>query len=176
MSTLIEHWKPVVGFEGFYEISNTGRIWSVPRIDAHNVPRGGHVMVPQINSRTGYSVVHLRKDGKSKLYKVHSLILEAFEGERPDGKMALHKDGMQRRARLSNLRWGTHAENMQDREKHGRALKGERNHKATLTEVQVRQIKALIGTKHDRAIAADFGVTISAIQGIKHGRNWTHVG
>lgn len=170
-----EIWKDVLGFEGFYEVSNTGKVRSVIRIDSKGLPRGGHPMKIGINCRSNYPVVKLSKDGKSKLCKVHILVLEAFVSSRPVGMMGLHNDDIKENCNLDNLRWGTGSENIADKFKNDRIAKGERNGGRKLTETQVRVIKSLMGTKSDRALAIDFGVTKSTIIFIRTGRSWKHV-
>ena len=172
----MEVWKQVLGFEGYYEVSDIGRVRSVRRLDVKGVPRGGHLMKTAINCRSHYPVVKLCRDGKRKLCKIHILILEAFVCARPSGLFGLHKDDVKTNCSLSNLRWGTHAENIADKMKNNGCARGERNGGGgKLTATQVSQIKALLGTKTDRLIGADFGVSQSTIMNIKTGRTWAYV-
>ena len=71
-----------------------------------------------------------------------------------------------------HLRWDTTQGNADDRRVHGTENKGSRNGKAVLKEADVRQIKALLGTMSQRAIAEKFGVSRWAITNIARGRNW----
>ena len=76
-----EIWKPVVGYEGYYEVSNYGRVKRLETEVATNhkgtrtVPE--HILNP-IKTWDGYFTVHLSVDGKSNKKKVHRLVLEAF--------------------------------------------------------------------------------------------------
>ena len=78
-------WKPVLGFEGFYEASSDGEILSIKRQNPKNKRfMGGSIVKPIIGSR-GYYVVNLTKPEVRKQIFLHKLILEAFVGQRPDG-------------------------------------------------------------------------------------------
>lgn len=106
-----EEWKPIIGFEGLYEVSSLGRIKSLPRNTTH-----GGIMKPHINGRNGYAYVHLSKDGKSAPKRVHKLVMMAFD-PRPTGPYydknftINHIDGNKTNNKLSNLEWCTQSEN-----------------------------------------------------------------
>lgn len=73
---------------------------------------------------------------------------------------------------------GTWADNAADKAERGRvnALRGSAVHNAILTEESVRMIKRRLKARHlRREIASDFGVSLSAIDQIKAGRNWAWV-
>ena len=95
----------LVANTGRHLVSNLGRVWSV---------HWGRLMGGAPNER-GYHVVVL---GKVHV-KVHRLVLETFVGPCPDGMECLHINGDPGDNRVENLRWGTHAENMQDSLAHG---------------------------------------------------------
>lgn len=117
-----EIWKPVVGYEGIYEVSDQGRVRSLDRIVAHNSGRTqrvyGKAMSVNRNSR-GYMNVGLHKNGTLKTGAVHVLVLQAFVGPRPDGQVCRHLNGNPIDNRLANLAWGTHSENQYDSILHG---------------------------------------------------------
>lgn len=100
-----EEWKSVVDYEGFYEVSDLGRVKSLPR----NTTKGG-ILKP---SNTAYSNVTLYKNGeKGNPVGVHTLVWEAFKGKVPYGKEIDHLDGNPKNNRLSNLDVKTHKENI----------------------------------------------------------------
>lgn len=103
-----EIWKPVVGFEGKYEVSNRGRVKSYVR-------KKGELLKPGFSS-TGYLTVAL---GRGNSRTLHSLVAEAFIGTRPEGYEVLHADGTRTNNCVSNLSYGTRADNIQDSIKHG---------------------------------------------------------
>lgn len=181
---LAEFWKPVLGHEGSYEVSNLGRVRSLDRIAEYErrdqysgriitVRRRhrGAVLRPGRMSGGHLSVAI----GRGNTRTVHSLVLEAFVGPCPTGMECLHKNGKHQDNRLANLRWGTRSENLHDAVRHGHKPIGEAVHTAKLTREQVREIREKIGMSSYAEIAREYGVTASAIQSIKTGRTWAHV-
>ena len=120
--TQTEQWLPVVGFEGLYEVSNQGRIKSLDRRVYAGRGRTriqkGQMLSPGIGD-TGYREVRLSKNGRSKIFKVHRLVLIAFQGKMPPNFVACHNDGNRLNNDLSNLRWDTCSGNMRDKRDHG---------------------------------------------------------
>ena len=126
-------WLPVPGYEGIYEVSDDGRVWSVrrPHPESMKVPErwgiikpqyiGGHVLQQSIN-RYGYPKISLSKNGKIKNFMVHRLVLEAFVGPCPEGMEACHRNDDPTDNRLSNLRWDNHQSNIDERESHREVL------------------------------------------------------
>lgn len=123
MDATQEEWRPVVGYEGYYEVSNLGCVRSVAR----RIPasRGtGYRCLPEVVLRQGihqggYKMVSLCVHGKKRNQNVHQLVLAAFRGPRPDGLVACHNDGDPANARLDNLRWDTQSNNLRDSVRHG---------------------------------------------------------
>lgn len=119
-------WRPVVGYESLYEVSDDGRVHSLDRrVHAHKVAgpqwylgsrliRGQELKVAPRPGGTGYPQVTLSKEGQQTQYSVHVLMLEAFVGPRPPGTFALHRDDSYTKNVLSNLYWGTPSENNRD--------------------------------------------------------------
>lgn len=93
-------WRGVVGFEGYYEVSDDGQVQSVDRIIVHLNRWGtytphrhrGQLLVPWLD-RGGYPTVALRRPGGIKrTANVHILMLEAWRGPCPDGMESCHWD------------------------------------------------------------------------------------
>lgn len=124
MSESTERWRDVVGYEGYYEVSDLGRVRSLPRLAAgssgswRRLP--GRILRPGINPRTGRRVVNLRGDGMKRTHTVYRLVLTAFVGPAPVGMEACHNDGDCVNDVLSNLRWDTSSGNSYDIVRHGR--------------------------------------------------------
>lgn len=118
---LDEEWKPVVGYEGYYEVSDKGRVRSLQR--EINTFGGIRViegqMLQSIETDQGYFVVFLSKKGKSKQKKIHHLVLQSFVGTRPKGLDGCHNDGVKSNNTRGNLRWDTRSANLKDKFKHG---------------------------------------------------------
>lgn len=121
--------------------------------------------------------VSLSKDGIARKHFVHTLVLEAFVSPRPPGLEALHRDGQGTNNAAGNLRWGTHAENVQDALRHGVhvAHPGSRNGRSILTEADIPIIRERLKNEFPASIARDYGVNRSTIQQIKRGQNWSHI-
>ncbi|PBC38528.1 hypothetical protein CJ179_38685 [Rhodococcus sp. ACS1] len=119
---MIEIWKPVVDFEGLYEVSVNGRVRSldreVVRSDGKTLAIRGQMITPWINEG-GYLRVNLADGGKRVKPKLHRLVLAAFVGPCPEGMEGCHDDGNPLNNVLSNLFWGTHSRNIQDQVRHG---------------------------------------------------------
>lgn len=122
----VERWRPVLGFEGIYEVSDRGRVKRI--VPVLNGP-AGYILRPGPSSHPGgYVLVGLRRDGKPTTHTVHKLVLQAFVGPRPPGMECRHMDGNPTNNALSNLRWGTRKENMRDQLRHGTQYLAKRTH------------------------------------------------
>lgn len=128
-----EVWKPVVGYEGKYEVSDQGGVRSLDRSwlqrgrcgRNHTRQQPGKTLRPGPSKKSGHLSVVL---GRGNTRHVHVLVLEVFVGPRPPSGEGRHLDGKPSNNRLSNLAWGTKGENMEDRARHG-------NYKITSTQV-----------------------------------------
>lgn len=116
----MENWIPIIGYEGFYEISDKGRVKSVERKVFNRSILGDGVyrtvpekiLKPEIMK--GSCVVHLQKDGSSKGFRVHRLVAEHFIGKPDsDGLVIFHKDGNKQNNCVKNLEWITAKESTQ---------------------------------------------------------------
>lgn len=130
MSDIVEEWRPVYGYEGYYEVSNIGRVRTVARtiIRSNGAPRPvpARIRIVSVN-RGGYEQLSLAKDGVHKMARVHRLVAEAFLGPGPEGTDVCHFDGNRRNNRVENLRHDTRSANLLDKRRHGTAKKFGRN-------------------------------------------------
>lgn len=172
-----ELWKPVVGFEGMYEVSSLGRVRSLDRVLVSEGARRGYprkvkgrLLMLQRHSG-GYVQVSL---GESGVRLVHALVLEAFVGPCPVGMESCHDDGDKTNNFLFNLRYDTHSANCEDRRRHGVSYQGEANAQAKLTEDDVREIRSRKGETY-KDIASGFPVSDRAIGKVVRGERWRHV-
>ena len=95
-----EIWKDVVGYEGYYQVSNLGRIYSIPR----NHTKGGFRKLHL--DKDGYARVDLyNKNHKGKLFGVHRLVALAFIPNPQNLPMINHKDENPNNNCVDNLEW-----------------------------------------------------------------------
>ena len=177
-----ETWNPIPGYEGYYEVSNLGRVRSLDRIvyvdqklrsgkrKSVQKPFSGRLLRPGIASH-GYPTVSLRGETRT----VHSIVAESFIGSRPVGMQVCHKNGNKKDPRLSNLRYDTIAENFLDRAAHGTLHRGTGYKTAKLNETEARIIRRLKRKITQSRLAEIFGISPAAIQAVHDGRTWTHM-
>ena len=176
-----EAWLPVLGYEGFYEVSSLGRVRSVDRVfvraDGQRQGRRGRVLIPGTTGRSrSYPSVTLRHGRRRP---VHVLVCEAFHGPKPSPKHEVaHWDGDPTNNRPDNLRWATRSENSADARRHGTiplapGEGGERNGHARLTWEIVDAIRSACSMGATQASqAARFGIGKSQVHNIVSGKAW----
>lgn len=174
-----EHWLPVVGLEGLYEVSDHGRVRSIDRViyklysngKRKTLLRGRLLSLISRNNGCGqrYFVVNIG----SQVRYVHRLVLEAFAGPCGNGMEARHLDGNPSNNDLTNLKWGTVEENTGDRGRHGNFTKGERNGSAKLKDEDVIAIRQ--SNSSDKDLAIQYGVSRTCILKIRLRRRWRHI-
>jgi hypothetical protein len=119
MESILEQWKPVLGYEGLYEVSDQGRIKSLPgkRWNGQGMHLfKGRILRPQSKSR--YKHVALSNNGIVCFIKIHQLVAEAFlppcpgiQGRRQGCYHIDHINNDSYDNRAVNLQWLTHYEN-----------------------------------------------------------------
>lgn len=125
----MEIWKPVVGYEGLYEVSSEGRVKSVFR----TVPskKGGSRTVPEkiksFAEVNGYFVCPLYRNNKERRFMVHRLVAEAFIPNPEQKAEVNHIDGDKHNNRVSNLEWVTRLENVHHAIETGLAVQYDRH-------------------------------------------------
>ena len=177
-----EEWRPVVGFEGAYEVSSLGRVRSIdrsllfPNKKTGMMPRKlkGRIIKQQLDGRKLYLQVPL-SNGKSKRYLVHRLVAEAFI-ENPLNLLEVnHKDENKANNAASNLEWCDHKYNNNYGTKLW-ATRGEKNPMATLTADIVRQIrKEYIPSDKEygvKGLATRYGISMTHICQIIYRKRW----
>lgn len=183
--SMIEEWRPVVGYEGLYDVSNLGRVRSLDRLCKSDKRSDqwlrGKILKPKINQhRQNRCTVALWKEGKVSYPYISRLVLSAFIGLPPIGHDAAHWDGDPTNNCLSNLRWATISENMQDKKRHGTDPIGVRNAMSKLTEEQVLYIKnnykrTSYHASNSLELAQQFNVSRETILDVAKNAGWSHV-
>ena len=113
-------WKPVVGHEGIYEISDQGLVRSLSRKDSLGHLRKEKILSLCPGDTSGHLTVGLTsKEGVRKRRYVHQLVLESFVSLRPRDMQACHNDGDATNNCVANLRWDTPSNNSIDKQNHG---------------------------------------------------------
>lgn len=140
-SSAIESWRPVVGYEGHYEVSDLGRVRSV---------RTGRILRPNTISRYGHQQVKLCMLGRKQDLLVSRLVLEAFVGP-GDGQQARHvNENDASNNALTNLAWGTQAENEADKKRHGSVVLSFAPHNVKRRERKARRAARLAAMPLER--------------------------
>lgn len=92
-----EIWKDILGYEGLYQVSNFGRVKSLKF--------GKERILKLTKDKDGYLIVNLYKNNKSKTFKVHRLVAEAFIPNPDNLPQVNHKDEDKSNNIVSNLEW-----------------------------------------------------------------------
>lgn len=107
---MIEKWRDIPDYKGLYQVSSLGAVKSKTK----------NALKPYTH-RDGHLLVVLSKNGTTKTFSVHRLVLFAFIGNCPGGYQACHNDGNPANNKLNNLRWDSNRNNQLDRRRHGKS-------------------------------------------------------
>lgn len=164
-----EIWRPIPGWEGYYDASTYARIRGLDRFDNWGRRVRGTILA-QTTGPTGYRQVGLSRDGVTTTYYVHYLIAITFVGPQPPNEEVLHKDDNPGNNLPSNLKWGPHSENQHLMALHGHSNAGERHPFTTLTNADAAAIRAawqqgISGVE----LAGRYGISTPAVSRIVNG-------
>ena len=152
-----------------YEVSDLGRVRSV------DVRLGGRVLKQELTDRYP-RVCLMTPEGKKITRRVHVLVLEAFKGPRPVGQVGRHLDDNPLNCALSNLEWGTHKQNAEDRKTNGSYQCGGSHPLAKLTDAQVLEIRADTRYRYKpEEYAQKFGVSKGAVVDARNRVTFKHL-
>ena len=162
----MEAWKDVVGYEGKYQVSNKGRIRSLPT-KSKTKYFSGKVLSMAVDS-IGYMVVTLSR----RTYKVHRLVAFAFIDNPNNYPCVNHKDENKTNNNIENLEWCTYEYNCNygTRNKRISQNEGRKIIQYDLTGNEIRQWKSIADA------ARCFGVARTTICGCCAGRQHTSCG
>ncbi len=120
-----EIFREIKGFENLYEVSNLGRIKSLPKGDGNgNRERFLKIEICKKNN-TNYNRVSLSRNGKVSKFQVHRLVAKAFIDNNENKPYVNHIDNNGSNNRIDNLEWCTHKENMLHAQRQGRLFKSQ---------------------------------------------------
>lgn len=175
-------WRPVKGWEGKYEVSNTGLVKSLARVskrkDGHEFSLRERILWTRLN-QLGYEVAGLSNPTLGII--VHRLVAEAFIPNPENKRTVNHKDCDKTNNHVSNLEWCTHLENIRHAYEnglyHNRVVRrgDEHSNRKLSTEIVLDIMKELqLGTL-PRTLGEKYGVNRRTICAIKIGQIWSHV-
>lgn len=164
--------RPVVGYEGLYEIDTQGNLYSL-RFNKRKK------MKPNVNSR-GYYKAGLSIDGKYNCVKIHRLVAEAFIDKIAGKEHVNHIDGNKLNNNVNNLEWCTHKENVHHAIKNNLfkpfqniKREGENNGNSKLNNEQVLAI--VKDNRLHKEIAKEYKIDSSHVSTIKNGKYWSSI-
>jgi hypothetical protein len=170
----MEIWKEVPGYEGFYMVSNEGR---VKRLGGSPFCPDDRILKTAIN-RAGYVKITLARDGKFSYTTAHRLVALAFIGSPPEGlNQVNHIDGNKLNNHPENLEWTDHTGNNRHAIRLGLRVmpSGERAKRAVLTDAQVVEIRRQYANGVRSAVlAAQYGVTAQYVGSLARGESRRH--
>lgn len=112
----MEVWKDIEGYEGLYQVSNFGRIKSLPKKKGNGV---GYItntsFLKLCVNHNGYCIVNLSKHSVLTFKQVHRLVARAFIPNPENKEQVNHINGVKTDNRLENLEWCTNGENQKHR-------------------------------------------------------------
>jgi len=175
-----EEWRPVPGWEREYEVSNLGRVRSLPHESRNRygpIVVTGRMLKPYAKYGRYLGVTLIRR-GRRESPTVHSIVAAAFIGPRPPKYDVCHLDDNGYNNNLENLRYDTRIGNMDDARRNGRLLRarGERNGIAKITSDMVKEIRRRVaaGATHG-PLAKEIGISRSIVRNVAARRTWAHV-
>lgn len=165
---MIERWKPIIGYEGLYSVSNLGRVKSV---------QSDRILKQATNQP--YNTVSLNKNGIRKTYAVHKLVSKMFLPNPLGLPIINHKNENKRDNKVDNLEWCTAKYNTTYGtlpQRKSERTKGENNPQSKLTTEDVRRIRDLRSNGMSCSkISEIFGVCSDHIYQIVTKRRWKHI-
>lgn len=174
---MIEEWKDIKDYEGLYQVSNFGRVRSLPKewiTGWNNVKRKHSGFILKPSNHGGYLAVTLSKNKINKYKSVHRLVLQAFIGE--SNLDCNHKDGDKSNNYLNNLEYCTESENALHAYKIGLNKNIGENHRSSkLNNDIIKNIRENKFGLTTREFASCYGITKQTVHDILNKRTWAHV-
>ncbi len=168
-----EIWAPVIGYEGFYEVSTYSRIRAVERIDCMGQHRKLRIRIQSFD-KDGYYISSLSKDRVRQMVRPHRLSAAIWIPNPLNLPEVNHKNGIKSDCHISNLEWSTNLDNILHATEIGlRKYAGEGNPSGKLTSEQATEI--YLSTTSWSELSKKFSISKSAIGHIKCGYTWTSV-
>ena len=170
-----EVWKDIDGYDGYYQISNKGRVrsWKNGRWGKRESPL---IMKQQLN-RYGYYEIRLQKNNVKRLHRTHRLVALNFIGNPNNKPHVNHKDCNKINNNYKNLEWVTNSENIKHAVKNDLMARGERSGHAVLSRNDVLQIRSILeqGFACKKELAIAYNVSLPTMYDVESRRSWRHI-
>ena len=169
-----ELWKDVIGYSGYYQVSNLGRLKALSR----KIINGGvfHNKKERIGKqkpgrKDGYVRVTLHKEGKREVRLLHTLIARSFLQNLENRKEINHVNGVKEDNRLENLEWSTRSKNVQHAFDTGLAqgMCGKNNPACKYDDIKALTVLSFPKIPR-KELAEKTGTTIGFIKGLRRGK------
>ncbi len=175
----LEIWKDITGYEGYYQVSNYGRVKSLERwvLSKNNkkMPVKEKILKLQ-NDKDGYKIVELNKNSIGIHFRVHRLVALTFISNPENKPEVNHKNGIKFDNRLGNLEWNTDLENRTHAIESGLQIqKGIGNGRSKLTEEQVLEIRLIGKSIFATVLAKKYNVSNVVIGNVIKRKSWKHI-
>ncbi len=165
--TTIEIWKDIKDHKGFYQVSNLGRIKSLP----FNYSPKTKILKPFL-LKIGYNEINLR----GEKHYVHRVVAKAFIDNTFNKPTVNHINGIKNDNRLENLEWATRSEqSIHSYRVLGQKppnIRGTKSSNSKLNELQVRIIKRMKGDFFLREVASMFDISIQGVHRIFNNKTY----
>jgi hypothetical protein len=176
----VTEWRNIKGYEGVYEVSNTGLVRSLDRVDRLNRFKKGVIKAPCDNGK-GYLCVNLKCHGKQAQKSVHRLVAITFIPNPDNLPEVNHIDCDKANNHVDNLEWCTVSDNKKHAFRNGlnKQLKGTDNPQHTLTREEVifiRNNAKPYDKKYSYAeLARKFNVSEPTIKQVAWGKSYVNI-
>ena len=172
-----EVFKPIKNYEQYYEVSNMGRIKSLPKrwsvgVKKETILKAGH-------RKNGYDFVVLCVN-KIKVYAtIHRIVAKHFCENPNSYQIVNHLNGNKRDNRAINLEWTTQSGNVIHAFKTGlkNGMKGEAHHNTKVKTSDILEIRNMYKESNlsQFNIGIKFGLSQSQIGRIINNKRWSHI-
>ena len=173
-----EEWRAIPGFEQRYEASNLGRVRSVARTITDSLGKTYEIKskilrLSQRSKQRPYLRVGLFDGNKLHHHNVHRIVARCFIGQCPKSMIVLHGIKGSLDNSVTNLRYGTHKQNSEDKVRDNTTSRGEKCVTSKLKTSDVLLIRKLYAVGSRQVdLAKQFGVEQTTISRIVRRRSW----
>lgn len=167
---LLEEWKPIIGFEDFYQISNYGRVKTT-----HKNNNSKTIKKPFYSK--GYLKIQLCLNKKQTNYSIHRLVALHFIDNPQNKSDVNHLRGFKDDNVFTQLEWSTHQQNTKHAYENKICIRAKGNiTNVKLTKQNILDIKSIYfkNGMSDKEISKIFNVSRQTINNIKNQKYWNN--